>query len=188
MTAFAKKLPLPLIVCIWLLSCNTVSDVIPTEGGDLDWARGIADGVVADLYDEGFVMYGVEATNLDLSGFLYGGVQHPYWRFSYINPDFLVRVVVHPDGSTTLTEDESYYENEIEFTYTSADVQNWLSLSSHCYRYITGCEDDVCYGLTGRCSDYGSTAFVTLYDQNLERLAWVTIDLESGLIDHFELL
>jgi hypothetical protein len=188
LTPLVKKLPLPLIVCALFLGCNTVSDVTPTEGGDLDWARAIADGVVADLYDQGLVMYRAEATCLDFFGILYDGVQHPYWRFSYINSDVLVRIVVHPDGSTTVTEDVSYFENQTEFAFTSTDVVDWLDLAQYCYRYITGCEDDVCYGLGASCSEYGSTAFVTLYDRDIEGLAWVSIDLETGQLDQFVLL
>jgi len=188
LTFRAEKLLLPAIVCTLFLGCNTVSDVTPTEGGDLDWARAIADGVVADLYDQGLVLYAVEATCLDIFGSFYDGTQHPFWRFSYINSDILVRIVVHPDGSTTVTENVSYYENQTEFAFTSADVGNWLDLARYCYRYITGREDDVCYGLWCFCSDYGSSATVTLYDEYFDGLAWVSIDLETGLLQQFELM
>lgn len=189
MTPLVKKLLLPLTVCLPFLGCNTISDVTPTDGGDLDWSRGIADGVVADLYGEGLFMYKVEATYLDLSGFLYSGVQHPFWRLWYINndPEIFIHVVVHPGGSTTVTEYYSYFYDEIEFNYTSFEVQNWLSLSSHCYRYITEREDDICYGLSARCREYSSSAWIFLYDGLFERLAGVVIDLIDGTISSFYL-
>jgi len=189
LTPLVKKLLLPLTVCLPFLGCNTISDVTPTDGGDLDWARGIADGVVADLYGEGFVMFEVEATYLDLSGFLYGGVQHPFWRLWYINndPDIFIHVVVHPGGSTTVTEYYSYFYDEIEFIYTSSDVQNLLSLSSYCYRYITGHENDVCYGLSARSREYSSSAWIYLYNKPFEKLACVVIDLIDGTISSFNL-
>ncbi|MCX7021973.1 MAG: hypothetical protein NTW26_06840 [bacterium] len=178
---------LTLSVCVSFLSCSTFTEVTPTEGGDLDWARGIADGVVAGLYDVSFVMFEVEATYLDFSGFLYGGVQHPFWRFSYINSDACIQVIVHPDGSTTVTEDNGYFDDEIMFTYTSADVGDWLALAQYCYRYITGLEDDVCYGFDAYCYEYGSYAGIYLYDSTFEELARVGIDLINGTIYSFDL-
>jgi len=135
-------------------------------------------------------MFQAEATYLDLCGCLYGGVQHPYWLFGYFktDPDTLILIVVHPDGSTTVTDYASYYEEEIDFTFTSADVQTWLALARDCYRYLTGREDDVCYGLAAHCLESDSTAFVTLYDENYVGLALVTIDLEDGTVGHIELL
>jgi hypothetical protein len=189
LTNLVKKLLFPLTVCILFLGCNTVSDVTPTEGGDLDWARAIADGVAADTYGEGLVMFRVEATYLDFSGFLYDGVQHPFWQFNYfqIDPDTWIRVFVHPDGSTTVTDAGSLYEDEIDFIFTSADVRGWLALARYCYRYITGREDDVCYGLSVHCSDYSSYAHIYLYDATFDKLAHVRIDLPDGTISSFEL-
>lgn len=183
MTSPAKKLLLPLAVCISLFGCNTVSDVTTEDGGDLDWAHAIADGVVFDLYGEGLVMFEVKATYLDIRGFLYGEVQHPYWRFSYISPDgLLVRVIVHPHGSTTVTEDHGYFTDEIPFTYTSADVRDWLDLARSCYRQITGRADDVCYALTAACYEISSKAMVVLFDSMFLRLASVLIDMTDGTI------
>jgi hypothetical protein len=190
LTAPANKLLLSLTVCILLAGCNTVSDVSPMEGGDLDWARPIADGVATDIYGEGLVMFRVVATYLDYSGFLYDIVQHPFWTFEYfhIESDTLIRIVVHPDGSTTVSEAGSLYEDEIDFTFTSVDVQDWLSLARHCYRYVTGREDDVCFGLAARCQESDSTGIVTLYDGNFEKLAYVSIDLVNGTINHINLI
>jgi len=187
MTDLAKKLLLPLTLCLAITGCNTVSDVTPTQGGDLDWGRAIADGVVADIYGEGLVMFEVEATHLDISGSLYGGVQHPFWRFWYITPDIVIQVVVYPDGSSAVTEYYSYYYDEIMFTYTAADVRDWLALARYCYRYVTGREDDVCYGFDATCREFGSTARIYLFDATFDRLARVYINMTDGTIEMFSL-
>ncbi|HUT97795.1 MAG TPA: hypothetical protein VM054_01810 [bacterium] len=187
MKPFIKKLLPPLIVGFALAGCSTFTEVTPTEGGDLDWARTIADGVIADFYDQSLVMFRVEATYLDIQGFLYGGVQHPYWRFWYNDPDILVRIVVHPDGSTTVMEDENYHSYDISFTYTSADLADWLELGRYCYRYITGREDDVCYGFEAFCGEYSSDARITLFNPTFDKLARVEINMIDGTLVSFDL-
>ncbi|HDR06663.1 MAG TPA: hypothetical protein ENN88_03430 [Candidatus Coatesbacteria bacterium] len=187
MSPLAKKLLLP-FVCLLFLGCSTPSDIPPIKSGDLDWARAIADGVVADLYGEDLVMFAVAATYLDISGFLYDGAQHPWWRFSYIGYEGLyVRVIVHPHGSTTVTEGAGSFTSEIMFTYTSADVRDWLDLARYCYRLVTGREDDACYGLEAFCSEYGSEARIELYDAAFDPLARAVIDMSVGTLISFEL-
>ncbi len=171
-----------------LLGCDLISDTGPMQGGDLDWARAIADTRIEELYKNGFVMYRIEATYLDSYGYLYDGAQHPYWCFTYINHEsFVVLIVVHPDGSVSVEEYESYYDDEIDFDYTSSDVHDWISLSSYCYRYITGLQDDVCYGLYGVSGQHGSYVDIYLYDKYFFELARVEITPEDGEIYSFDL-
>ncbi|MCK4594411.1 hypothetical protein KAU45_07905 [bacterium] len=182
------------LLCTILIfaGCDLLTGTGQTDVCDWDWAQNIADDLVRERYSDGLIKYEFEANYLDCNGHLYGGVQHPFWHIVYTNPNIVygpdVHVIVHPDGATTTFEERGWL-NTRELNYASSDVEDWLFLAINCYRYITGRDDDVCYGL--RCyasyfyeNDY---AHITLYNSNIEELASVTINIDDGIVEDFDL-
>jgi hypothetical protein len=187
---FLKGMQL-LCAVLLLFGCDLLTGTDQPDIGDWDWAEKIADDLVEETYGGAPVKHEFEANYLNADGRLYGGVQHPLWHVVYKNMDIVyspeVHVIVHPDGSTTTFTDSGWGEYR-EIDYSSGDVCDWLWLAISCYRYVTGRQDDVCYGLHCYSTiNGGDFATVTLYDSDIEELAWVRIDIEGGIIDRFEL-